>query len=226
MTWALHAIFSWHVILCGINIWPLIITVCAPYRLNGWWLYNVNAQLISACRVFWTTQLSWERRAVDVAFPLRRLTEAHEVSTRCSTSPKRETKWQQHQQQVIKCMYYWEIALLAWLGFNNNNNNLLILICMIYKIIRGDLFWKNNGGKAKLNRCQGYIPIFSLNVRPSNMRWYISACSAGQSGISLFPWDLNWLCCWRHEKDNCKQLRCLSLCGVGIVQDTKSPPNY
>lgn len=26
------------------------------------------------------------------------------------------------------------------------------------------------------------------------MRWYISACSSGASGISLVPWDLNRLC--------------------------------
>lgn len=40
-----------------------------------------------------------------------------------------------------------------------------------------------------------HIPLFWLSVRPSIIRWYICAISVGQSGISLFPCDLNWLCC-------------------------------
>ena len=40
------------------------------------------------------------------------------------------------------------------------------------------------------------------------MRWYIMASSAGHSGISLFPWDLNWLCCYGEMQKNngCEQL--------------------
>lgn len=41
--------------------------------------------------------------------------------------------------------------------------------------------------------CEDVYILLSLSVRvrPSIIRWYISACSAGLSGISRMPWDLN-----------------------------------
>lgn len=42
--------------------------------------------------------------------------------------------------------------------------------------------------------CVHILLSLSVRARPSIMRWYISACSAGLSGISLMPWVLNWLC--------------------------------
>lgn len=44
----------------------------------------------------------------------------------------------------------------------------------------------------------GCLPDFWVRVKPSNMRWYISASSLGQSGVSLAPCDLNWL--WIKKK--------------------------
>lgn len=40
--------------------------------------------------------------------------------------------------------------------------------------------------------CLVDLPDFWVRVKPSNMRWYISASSLGQSGVSLAPCDLNW----------------------------------
>lgn len=57
--------------------------------------------------------------------------------------------------------------------------------------------------------CLVDIPDFWVRVKPSNMRWYISASSVGQSGVSLVPFDLNWL--WFSDAQRKKKKKILWL---------------